>query len=65
MSTENQTIENMSDIEVRDELARLHQDISSHDKAYYQDDRPVISDGEYDILRQRLIAIEEKFTSFR
>ena len=63
MSTENQTIENMSDIEVRDELARLHQDISSHDKAYYQDDRPVISDGEYDILRQRLIAIEEKFPS--
>lgn len=43
------------------ELMRLRLEIERHDKAYYQDDAPLISDADYDALRQRLEAIEAKF----
>ncbi|MDB5485303.1 MAG: ligase, NAD-dependent, partial [Tardiphaga sp.] len=43
------------------ELKRLALTIESHNKKYYQDDAPSISDAEYDALRQRIVAIEEKF----
>ncbi|RED28488.1 DNA ligase (NAD+) [Rhodopseudomonas thermotolerans] len=43
------------------ELMRLRLSIEGHDKAYYQDDAPKISDADYDALRRRLEAIEQKF----
>jgi DNA ligase (NAD+) len=43
------------------ELMRLRLEIERHDRAYYQEDAPKISDAEYDALRQRLEAIEAKF----
>ncbi|PPR73256.1 MAG: DNA ligase [Alphaproteobacteria bacterium MarineAlpha3_Bin2] len=43
------------------ELEALTEDIGTHDKAYYQKDTPIISDSEYDALRQRLKAIEAAF----
>lgn len=43
------------------ELKALAKEIASHDQAYYQKDTPTISDGDYDLLRQRNSAIEEKF----
>ena len=43
------------------ELARLARDIADHDQHYYRDDAPVISDAEYDRLRQRNTAIETRF----
>ncbi len=43
------------------ELMRLALEIERHDKAYYQHDAPLISDADYDALRQRLEAIEAKF----
>jgi DNA ligase (NAD+) len=43
------------------ELKRLALEIESHDKAYYQEDAPKISDAEYDALRQRFNAIEARF----
>ncbi|UYO47912.1 NAD-dependent DNA ligase LigA [Rhodopseudomonas palustris] len=43
------------------ELMRLRLEIEGHDKAYYQDDAPKISDADYDALRRRLEAIEQKF----
>ena len=36
------------------EAARLESEIAEHNKAYYQDDAPVISDSQYDILVRRL-----------
>ncbi len=40
------------------ELSKL---IHYHDKRYNQDDAPEISDGEYDVLRQELISLENKY----
>lgn len=43
------------------ELMRLALEIEGHDKRYYQDDAPKISDAAYDALRRRVEAIEAKF----
>ena len=43
------------------EIARLSDELRTHDKHYYQKDAPVISDAEYDALRQRLEALEKQF----
>src|ERR1700716_4200512 len=46
------------------ELMRLTLELERHDKAYYQEDAPKISDAEYDALRQRFNAIEKRFPEF-
>jgi DNA ligase (NAD+) len=46
------------------ELKRLTLEIEGHDKYYYQDDAPKISDADYDVLRQRFNAIEARFPEF-
>src|ERR1700737_2968388 len=46
------------------ELKRLALEIESHDKHYYQEDAPKISDADYDALRKRLNAIEARFPEF-
>src|SRR5215472_3915636 len=43
------------------EHKRLALDLEGHDRRYYQDDAPSVSDGEYDALRQRFNAIEKRF----
>ena len=43
------------------ELKRLAAAIAAHDKRYYQEDAPTVSDAEYDALRQRNAAIEARF----
>jgi DNA ligase (NAD+) len=43
------------------ELKRLAVEIAAHDKRYYQDDAPTVSDAEYDALRLRNAAIEERY----
>ena len=47
------------------EHARLQVEISEHDRRYYQQDRPSISDAEYDALRTRYDAIEARFPDLR
>jgi DNA ligase (NAD+) len=47
------------------EHARLSAEIAQHDKRYYQDDRPSVTDAEYDALRARYNAIEDRFPDLR
>jgi DNA ligase (NAD+) len=47
------------------EHARLEAEIRAHDKRYYQEDAPTVSDAEYDALRQRYQAIEAQFPDLR
>ncbi len=47
--------------EAASEAKRLAAEISHHDTLYFQSDAPEISDAEYDVLRQRLAAIEARF----
>lgn len=43
------------------ELKRLAKLIAEHDRRYYQEDQPTVSDAEYDALRHRNDAIEARF----
>lgn len=43
------------------ELAALAAELAAHDRAYYQEDAPVVSDADYDALKQRNLAIEARF----
>jgi DNA ligase (NAD+) len=45
----------------RDEHRKLGDEIAGHDRAYYQNDAPVISDADYDVLRRRYEALEGQF----
>jgi DNA ligase (NAD+) len=44
------------------ELKRLALEVAVHDKRYYQDDAPTVSDAVYDALRARNDAIEKRFS---
>jgi len=54
-------VDDLTPIEAAAELAHLAREIAAHDRRYYQHDAPVISDAEYDALRQRNEAIEARF----
>ena len=43
------------------DLAALADEIAGHDRAYHQEDAPVVSDADYDALRRRNEAIETRF----
>jgi DNA ligase (NAD+) len=47
------------------EHARLAAEIGEHDRRYYQEDAPTVSDAEYDALRRRYEAIEARFPQLR
>lgn len=54
-------VDDLTTDEAEAEIARLSAEIRKHDRAYYQEDAPRISDAAYDALRQRLEAIEARF----
>jgi DNA ligase (NAD+) len=47
--------------EAQDEHEALGREIAEHDRRYYEEDAPSISDAEYDALRQRYEALEAQF----
>jgi DNA ligase (NAD+) len=62
MTTE---IENLSPDAAAAEHARLAEEVAAHDRAYYDEDAPHISDAEYDALRARLEALEAAFPELK
>ena len=54
----------LSEAQAEAELKRLAAEIAAHDKRYYQQDAPTVTDAEYDALRQRNAAIEARFPQF-
>ena len=50
-------VDELSAAQAKAEHARLEAEIAAHDRRYYQEDAPSVSDGEYDLLRQRYCAI--------
>lgn len=54
-------VASLTEDQARLELARLAQEVAYHDARYHKEDAPVISDAEYDALRQRNEAIETRF----
>src|SRR2546421_408446 len=54
-------VEKLTAVQAKAELKRLAHEISGHDKRYYQDDRPTVSDADYDALRRRNDEIERRF----
>jgi DNA ligase (NAD+) len=57
--------EALTEAQAKAEHARLAAEIAGHDRRYYQDDAPSVSDAEYDALRRRYGAIEERFPQLR
>ena len=54
-------ISDLSPGEASAEHARLGEEIAEHDRRYYQEDAPVVSDADYDALRRRYEALEKRF----
>jgi DNA ligase (NAD+) len=59
------SVEDLTEKQAKAEHARLATEIAAHDRRYYQDDAPSVSDAEYDALRKCYNAIEARFPDLR
>jgi DNA ligase (NAD+) len=63
-SLKKKTLPDVADLtraQAKTEHMRLTLELEGHDKRYYQDDAPSVTDAEYDALRARFNAIEKRF----
>jgi DNA ligase (NAD+) len=58
-------VDDLTEKQAKAEHARLEAEIAGHDRRYYQDDAPSVSDAAYDALRRRYGAIEDRFPQLR
>jgi DNA ligase (NAD+) len=54
-------VTDLTEAEASAELARLAQEMAEHDRLYYLDEAPTLTDAEYDALKQRNLALEARF----
>src|SRR3984885_5517004 len=54
-------VDELTEKQAKTEHARLADEIAGHDRRYYQQDAPTVTDAEYDELRRRHGAIEARF----
>ena len=59
------SVEELTARQAKAEHARLAAEIAEHDRRYYQQDAPVVSDAAYDALRRRYGEIEKHFPDLR
>jgi DNA ligase (NAD+) len=59
------SVDDLTEKQAKAEHARLEAEIAGHDRRYYQDDAPSVSDAEYDALRKRYGALEARFPQLR
>jgi len=57
-------IADLTKAQAKVEWTRLALEIEGHDRRYYQEDAPTVTDAEYDALRKRFNAIEARFPEF-
>ena len=58
-------VDDLTEKQAKAEHARLAAEIAEHDRRYYQEDAPSVSDAAYDALRRRYGAIEARFPQLR
>jgi len=58
-------VDGLTEQQAKAEHARLGAEIAAHDRRYYQEDAPTVSDAAYDALRHRYAAIEARFPQLR
>ena len=58
-------VDDLSEKQAKAEHAKLEAEIAEHDRRYYQEDAPSVSDAAYDALRQRYNAIEARFPDLK
>jgi DNA ligase (NAD+) len=59
------SVADLTEAQGKAEHARLEAEIAAHDRRYYEEDAPTVSDADYDKLRQRYGAIEARFSQLR
>src|SRR6202140_3101394 len=57
-------VDTLTKARARVEHKRLALELEGHDRRYYQEDAPKVSDADYDALRKRFNAIEARFPEF-
>ncbi|AVO39854.1 NAD-dependent DNA ligase LigA [Pukyongiella litopenaei] len=58
-------IEDLTEAQAREELARLADELGRANTAYHRDDAPEITDADYDALKRRNAAIEARFPALK
>ncbi len=58
-------VDQLNEQQAAQELARLSAEIIAHNTYYHTDDAPVVTDAEYDALKKRNLAIEQRFPSLK
>jgi DNA ligase (NAD+) len=58
-------VDDLTEKAAKTEHTRLEAQLAEHDRRYYQEDAPTVSDAEYDRLRRRYDAIEARFPQLR
>lgn len=65
MSFSTISVDQLTEEQAAEELARLASEIAEHNRHYHTEDQPVVSDADYDALKRRNLAIEERFPGLK
>src|SRR3712207_2299080 len=58
-------VDHLTPDEAQREHKALGAEIAAHDRRYYEEDAPTVSDAEYDALRKRYEALEDQFPELK